>query len=154
MDEFALPELARRVRPRVVALGNLFRDQLDRYGELEHIAERWRTMAARLDVTTTLVVNADDPVIADLAAGPVSVTQGGVTVTLAITPEAQPELTIHRGEKPLKGVPADVRKTPKVSALLDRRTDLRRQASRVRQSLEAMLVRGDSFSGKELRQLF
>jgi lipid II isoglutaminyl synthase (glutamine-hydrolysing) len=69
VDEFALPELARRVRPRVVALGNLFRDQLDRYGELEHIAERWRTMVAGLDVTTTLVVNADDPLIADLAAG-------------------------------------------------------------------------------------
>ena len=36
----------RRVRPRVVSLGNLFRDQLDRYGELEHIAERWRAAVA------------------------------------------------------------------------------------------------------------
>ncbi len=35
-----------RVRPRVVCLGNLFRDQLDRYGELEHIAERWRDAVA------------------------------------------------------------------------------------------------------------
>ena len=42
VDEFAVPEMMRRVRPRVVSLGNLFRDQLDRYGELEHIAERWR----------------------------------------------------------------------------------------------------------------
>ena len=42
VDEAALPEVARRVRPRVVALGNLFRDQLDRYGELELVAERWR----------------------------------------------------------------------------------------------------------------
>ena len=42
VDEAALPEVARRVRPRAIVLGNLFRDQLDRYGELELIAERWR----------------------------------------------------------------------------------------------------------------
>ena len=47
VDEFALPEVTRRVRPRAVALGNLFRDQLDRYGELEHIAERWRAAVSR-----------------------------------------------------------------------------------------------------------
>ena len=46
VDEFVLPEVIRRTRPRVVALGNLFRDQLDRYGELEHIAERWRAAVA------------------------------------------------------------------------------------------------------------
>ncbi len=51
VDEAALPEVARRVRPRVVALGNLFRDQLDRYGELEHVAERWRAIAAELPET-------------------------------------------------------------------------------------------------------
>src|SRR4051794_15109254 len=39
-DEAALPEVARRVRPHTLALGNLFRDQLDRYGELELVAER------------------------------------------------------------------------------------------------------------------
>ena len=42
VDEGAFPEIARRIRPRAVCLGNLFRDQLDRYGELEQIAERWR----------------------------------------------------------------------------------------------------------------
>ena len=69
VDEFALPEMMRRVRPRAVLLGNLFRDQLDRYGELEHVAERWRAAVAGLDPTATLVVNADDPVVADLAEG-------------------------------------------------------------------------------------
>jgi UDP-N-acetylmuramyl tripeptide synthase len=53
----------------VVALGNLFRDQLDRYGELELVAERWRSAVAGLPAETTLVVNADDPVVADLADG-------------------------------------------------------------------------------------
>ena len=38
VDEAALPEVARRLRPRAVLLGNLFRDQLDRYGELELLA--------------------------------------------------------------------------------------------------------------------
>jgi UDP-N-acetylmuramyl tripeptide synthase len=69
VDEGALPEALVRTRPRVVTLGNLFRDQLDRYGELEIIAERWRSAVAALPATTTLVVNADDPVLAELADG-------------------------------------------------------------------------------------
>jgi UDP-N-acetylmuramyl tripeptide synthase len=69
VDEGALPEAAARLRPRVVMLGNLFRDQLDRYGELEIVAERWRETVAALPAETTLVVNADDPVVGDLADG-------------------------------------------------------------------------------------
>ena len=48
-------------------LGNLFRDQLDRYGELEHVAERWRAATAALPAETVLVVNGDDPQVGDLA---------------------------------------------------------------------------------------
>jgi len=69
VDEAALPEAIARLRPRVVTLGNLFRDQLDRYGELELVAERWRAAVAALPQETTLVVNADDAVVADLADG-------------------------------------------------------------------------------------
>jgi UDP-N-acetylmuramyl tripeptide synthase len=69
VDEAALPEIARRVRPRVVCLGNLFRDQLDRYGELELVAERWRRAVAQLGDTTSLVVNGDDPQLGDLGRG-------------------------------------------------------------------------------------
>jgi len=67
VDEAALPEIARRIRPRAVCLGNLFRDQLDRYGELELVAERWRVAVDELPDDATLVVNADDPVVGDLA---------------------------------------------------------------------------------------
>jgi UDP-N-acetylmuramyl tripeptide synthase len=42
VDEGALPAVLKDVSPSVVTLGNLFRDQLDRYGELEIVAERWR----------------------------------------------------------------------------------------------------------------
>jgi UDP-N-acetylmuramyl tripeptide synthase len=69
VDEFALPEVMQRTHPRVVCLGNLFRDQLDRYGELEHVAERWRDSVERLDATATLVANADDPLVAGLSDG-------------------------------------------------------------------------------------
>jgi UDP-N-acetylmuramyl tripeptide synthase len=78
IDEFALPGLLGRIGPRVVVLGNLFRDQLDRYGELEHIAERWRDAVAALDAAATLVVNADDPLVAALAEGREHVTRFGV----------------------------------------------------------------------------
>lgn len=67
VDEAALPEIARRLRPRAVCLGNLFRDQLDRYGELEHVAERWREAVRALDEDSWLVVNGDDPQVGDLA---------------------------------------------------------------------------------------
>ena len=69
VDEGALPEALTRTKPRVVTLGNLFRDQLDRYGELEIVAERWRAAIGELSGTATLVVNGDDPIVADLADG-------------------------------------------------------------------------------------
>ncbi|HYB22927.1 MAG TPA: Mur ligase family protein, partial [Solirubrobacteraceae bacterium] len=66
VDEMWLEQLAGQLRPRAIALGNLFRDQLDRYGELETIAERWqRTL--REHAQAQLVLNADDPLVADLA---------------------------------------------------------------------------------------
>ncbi|HVA29688.1 MAG TPA: MurT ligase domain-containing protein, partial [Gaiellaceae bacterium] len=67
VDEGALPEVMRRIRPRAVCLGNLFRDQLDRYGELELVAERWRAAVAALDEAAVLVVNGDDPQLGALA---------------------------------------------------------------------------------------
>ena len=69
VDEGALPEVLHRVRPRAVLLGNLFRDQLDRYGELEHVAERWRAATAALPDDAALVVNGDDPQVGALADG-------------------------------------------------------------------------------------
>jgi UDP-N-acetylmuramyl tripeptide synthase len=67
VDEGALPEVMRRLRPRAVCLANLFRDQLDRYGELELVAERWRRAVRDLDDDAWLVVNGDDPQVGDLA---------------------------------------------------------------------------------------
>jgi lipid II isoglutaminyl synthase (glutamine-hydrolysing) len=66
VDEAAFPEIAARVRPRAVCLGNLFRDQLDRYGELEHVAARWRSAVASLPADAALAVNGDDPQLGNL----------------------------------------------------------------------------------------
>jgi UDP-N-acetylmuramyl tripeptide synthase len=65
VDEAALSELARRLRPKALLLCNLFRDQLDRYGELELVAARWREAVASLP-DAQLVVNGDDPQVGDL----------------------------------------------------------------------------------------
>jgi UDP-N-acetylmuramyl tripeptide synthase len=68
-DEAALPEIARRVRPRALCVGNLFRDQLDRYGELELVAARWREAVQSLGEETIVVANGDDPQVGELARG-------------------------------------------------------------------------------------
>jgi UDP-N-acetylmuramyl tripeptide synthase len=67
VDELWLRQVAVQLRPRAILLGNLFRDQLDRYGELETIAERWaQTLHDGPGRDARLVLNADDPLIADL----------------------------------------------------------------------------------------
>jgi lipid II isoglutaminyl synthase (glutamine-hydrolysing) len=67
VDEAVLPLLLPRLAPRVVVLLNLFRDQLDRYGEVDSVAEGWRRMLVEAESSPTLVLNADDPAIAMLA---------------------------------------------------------------------------------------
>jgi UDP-N-acetylmuramyl tripeptide synthase len=77
VDEFWLDSVVPELRPRALLLANLFRDQLDRYGELETIADRWAaTVAATPD--TRLVLNADDPLVADLGREHKHVTYFGV----------------------------------------------------------------------------
>ncbi len=68
VDELWLDRLAAQLHPRVVVLGNLFRDQLDRYGELDTIAERWSATVSDggAAANARLVCNADDPLVADL----------------------------------------------------------------------------------------
>ncbi|MFL6034470.1 MAG: Mur ligase family protein, partial [Gaiellaceae bacterium] len=68
VDEAALPEVATRVQARALCLGNLFRDQLDRYGELELVADRWLSAVERLPADAALAVNGDDPQLGRLAA--------------------------------------------------------------------------------------
>jgi UDP-N-acetylmuramyl tripeptide synthase len=65
VDEFWLDRVVAQLHPRALLLANLFRDQLDRYGELETIADRWAATVAAAPAAR-LVLNADDPLVADL----------------------------------------------------------------------------------------
>jgi lipid II isoglutaminyl synthase (glutamine-hydrolysing) len=66
LDEAWLPRVAPHLRPRLLVLGNLFRDQLDRYGELERLADGWAELIESLEGSCEFVLNADDPLVADL----------------------------------------------------------------------------------------
>jgi UDP-N-acetylmuramyl tripeptide synthase len=79
------PEL----KPRAILLGNLFRDQLDRYGELEAIADRWAAVVAALPERSGLVLNADDPLVADLGRERPGTTFFGVEDPSMVMPQMQ-----------------------------------------------------------------
>ena len=66
VDEAWLPRVVEELDPRLVVLSNLFRDQLDRYGELERLADDWALMVERRAGRSAFVLNADDPLVADL----------------------------------------------------------------------------------------
>jgi lipid II isoglutaminyl synthase (glutamine-hydrolysing) len=78
VDEAWLPAVARDTDPRLLLLSNLFRDQLDRYGELELLADRWAALTAELDGRARFVLNADDPLVADLGRERAGVTYFGL----------------------------------------------------------------------------
>jgi UDP-N-acetylmuramyl tripeptide synthase len=64
VDEASLPLVLGRINPRVVLVTNLFRDQMDRYFEIDQLARRIGDAIAKLDPRVTLVLNADDPIVA------------------------------------------------------------------------------------------
>ncbi len=66
IDEAVLPQVVQLVTPRVAVFTNLFRDQLDRYGEVDSVINYWKRAVALLSSDTTLVLNADDPSVAYL----------------------------------------------------------------------------------------
>jgi lipid II isoglutaminyl synthase (glutamine-hydrolysing) len=70
VDEAALPVVLGNIRPKVALFNNLFRDQLDRYGEIDTIHRKWQAAIPKLGPSSTLVLNADDPAIASLVTTP------------------------------------------------------------------------------------
>ena len=93
LDEAWLPRVAPHLRPRLLVLGNLFRDQLDRYGELERLADEWADLVSRLAGSCEFALNADDPLIADLGRDRELRRRPGVTYFgIEDTSQALPEL--------------------------------------------------------------
>jgi UDP-N-acetylmuramyl tripeptide synthase len=79
VDEAWLPKVAAQLDPAMIVLGNLFRDQLDRYGEMEALAADWAETVATRSGRTQFVLNADDPTIADLGRDADGKPRNGVT---------------------------------------------------------------------------
>lgn len=63
VDENALSKVLPSIHPQILILLNLFRDQLDRYGEVDTIARSWKSSLQTLDEATTIIANGDDPTI-------------------------------------------------------------------------------------------
>lgn len=69
VDEGALPVIVTELQPELVVILNLFRDQLDRYAELEMTAYKWQQALDKLPAASTIILNADDPLVASLGEG-------------------------------------------------------------------------------------
>jgi UDP-N-acetylmuramyl tripeptide synthase len=67
IDENALPLVLKEIVPDYILLLNLFRDQLDRYGEVRTISKKWIDSLRKVGAQTKLIINADDPEIANIA---------------------------------------------------------------------------------------
>ena len=68
VDEAALPAVRPAVPGAVLVMTNLFRDQLDRFGETDHLVRLWTTMLGAEGAGSTVVFCADDPRVSSLAA--------------------------------------------------------------------------------------
>src|SRR5487761_877149 len=66
IDEASLPKAIDEIQPKAALVLNLFRDQLDRYGELESIAKKIESALANLPTGSTAILNADDPRVAEI----------------------------------------------------------------------------------------
>jgi UDP-N-acetylmuramyl tripeptide synthase len=69
IDEASLPRAVAEIKPKVTLVLNLFRDQLDRYGELESIARKIESALSALPEGSTAILNADDPRVAEIGLG-------------------------------------------------------------------------------------
>ncbi len=78
VDEAWLPKVAAQLEPSLIVLGNLFRDQLDRYGEMETLATEWGKAVASRAGHSRFALNADDPAIADLGRDEIGEAREGV----------------------------------------------------------------------------
>lgn len=66
IDEASLPRAVEEIQPKATLVLNLFRDQLDRYGELETIAKKIEAALTTLHNDASAILNADDPRVAEI----------------------------------------------------------------------------------------
>src|SRR5947207_7085669 len=89
VDEATVPAALDHIQPRVLLLHNIFRDQLDRYGEVHFVAGLWRDAVRSLPASSTVLLNADDPLVAGLdGSSPVTYGIDDTTVGATSLPHA------------------------------------------------------------------
>ncbi|MBD6615835.1 Mur ligase family protein [Komarekiella sp. 'clone 1'] len=66
VDENIVPKVLTPLQPQIILCLNLFRDQLDRYGEVDTISKRWAKVISTLPAETVVIPNADDPTLSYL----------------------------------------------------------------------------------------
>lgn len=101
VDEATMPQAIACTHPRVILVTNVFRDQLDRYGEIDKTAALIRAGIDRAP-DATLVLNADDPMVAALGRGRSQVVYFGLEDTDL---SARTELAIDAADCPVCGSP-------------------------------------------------
>ena len=84
VDEGALTRVVPALRPRVLVLTNVFRDQLDRFGEPETVAQLLARAAQTLPPGARVVANADDPMVWHHVSG-------SSPIGFAVVPPPQPD---------------------------------------------------------------
>lgn len=105
VDEGALARVVPAIAPKVVVLTNLFRDQLDRYFELDFLRDLWGRALRELPPDAILVVNGDDPQLAYLA----EMLRRGVPTLRTVTFGVED----RRGARPALEHSADARRCPR-----------------------------------------
>lgn len=91
--------------------------------------------------------------VRDLAAGPLTVFDGDLAVTLSLDAGGAPQLQVERAGRVLKSVPSAVTQVLAIAELKGRVSTLRKQAVRMRRSLEASCVTGERFELDEIAEL-
>ncbi|MBE9156211.1 DUF1727 domain-containing protein [Nodosilinea sp. LEGE 06152] len=81
VEEATLPRIAALLQPSIIAVTNLYRDQLDAYGEIDRTEKLIRDGIAQCP-TAAVVVNGDDPRTARLTQG-----LGNATYFVSLAPE-------------------------------------------------------------------
>jgi len=66
VDENIVAKVLQPIQPKIILCLNLFRDQLDRYGEVDSISKRWTKAISTLAPDTVVIPNADDPTLSYL----------------------------------------------------------------------------------------
>jgi hypothetical protein len=135
-----------------------FRRTSKQFGSMRQASEKLAASIAQQNLART--AGFPDPIrlewameakaIEDLADGPLTAEVDGVTVSLALDVWGKPQISVMKNGAPLKAIPPAVKSHADVKALQARRKEVDRQASRMRQSLEQAMCRGDRFAPGEL----